>query len=83
MKHNIKLENIRRNNLASLTILNGPATLHKLQNVKNFLKEQQIMSDFSLQNNKISVTFRREGLMKAITLKDLDLTVSVHLNFIK
>lgn len=70
-------------NMASLRILNGAGIASELEGVKEFIKIQDSTSEFSIENDKLSVTFRPEGLIKAITVKKNDLTVPVHLSFIK
>ncbi|KAK7571097.1 hypothetical protein V9T40_014701 [Parthenolecanium corni] len=76
-----KADTSNSENLASLNILNDQK-MSQLKDIEKFLKYQPIISDFSVENSQISVTFRPDGLMKAVTLKNRDLTVSVHLSFI-
>lgn len=70
-------------NVASLKIFNGDGIAAELEGVREFIKVQDLPSEFSIHNEKLSVTFRPDGLMKAVTLKSTDFTVPVHLNFIK
>lgn len=52
--------------------------------LKDFIKYKNPISDFDIQNEKLSVTFRaKDGMIKAITMKMFNLTISVHLSFIK
>lgn len=69
--------------MVSLKIMDAFGMSVDLERVKEFVKDQPSSSEFSIQNEKLSVAFRREGLIKAISLKNSDFTVPVHLNFIK
>ncbi|XP_065216623.1 alpha-mannosidase 2-like isoform X1 [Planococcus citri] len=70
-------------NMASLKIMNSFTISSDLERVREFIKDRPPVSEFSIQNEKLSVAFRPNGLIKAISLKNTDFTVPIHLHFIK
>lgn len=74
---------LRRENMVTLGVLNGESIKNELESVHEFMKPFNPISDFFVENSKLSVTFRPNGLMKAVTLKGHDLTIPVHLNFVQ
>ena len=72
-----------RERLASVTVLNANGLENELQWSEGWISYEQSESDFAIQNGKLSITFRPDGLMKAITLKNNDMTLLAHMSFIK
>ncbi|RZF47561.1 hypothetical protein LSTR_LSTR009097 [Laodelphax striatellus] len=72
-----------RENKVQIKVFNAGLRNSQRGMFEDWVKDFDKGKEFSIQNNRMSVTFSTSGLLKAITLKDTGRVIPMHLSFAK
>lgn len=69
--------------MAKVNVYNSHDIKNQVNQWNMYISEKDIPSEFSVHNSQLSVAFNSNGLLKAITLKKIAVTIPVHMSFVK